>query len=126
MQSADQHSDPKQIIDKLYCSHHRTQLALVNDTFDHLECLRQPPALAQRAPSARLQVCDHYDVSPFVNYSVVWFTSISSRVFVRLVLVRPPLLLLVVVRQVNANDWDRRAAASDTLRRRALAHPTAE
>src|SRR5262249_48388734 len=39
MQSADQHSDPKQIIDKLYCSHHRPQLALVNDTFDHHECL---------------------------------------------------------------------------------------
>ena len=40
-QSGDQHSDPKQIIDKLNCSHYRhilaMQRALVND-FDHHEC----------------------------------------------------------------------------------------
>lgn len=46
MQSRDQHSDPKQVIDKLNCSHHRhilaMQLALVND-FDHHECNGRAP-----------------------------------------------------------------------------------
>src|SRR6516162_9752561 len=40
MQTGDQHPDPKQIIDKLDCSHHRhilaIQLALVNDTLQAL------------------------------------------------------------------------------------------
>jgi hypothetical protein len=62
--------------------------------------------------------------------SVVWFSSISSCVFVWLILVQPPPVCsarkAAVAGPSNAGDPDKPATAADSIRRRALGRPTAE